>query len=68
MPDYKQIYSDILTEKFPEKLIDSAVKRKLETLDSAIDVLKFNQLILVTQTMLLDVIIKGFGLTMKNLF
>lgn len=45
MPDYKQIYSDILTEKFPEKLIDSAVKRKLETLDSAIDVLKFNQLI-----------------------
>jgi len=45
IPDYKQIYTDILKEKFPEKLIDISIKNKLERLHSAIDVLKFNQLI-----------------------
>ncbi|WP_278351622.1 helix-turn-helix domain-containing protein [Chryseobacterium gleum] len=45
IPDYKQIYTDILKEKFPEKLIDTAIRLKLETLHSAIDILKFNQLI-----------------------
>jgi len=45
IPDYKQIYTDILEEKFPEKLIDAAIRLKLETLDSAFDILKFNQLI-----------------------
>lgn len=45
IPDYKQIYTDILEEKFPEKLIDTSIKLKLETLHSAIDILKFNQLI-----------------------
>ncbi|MEJ5051185.1 helix-turn-helix domain-containing protein [Chryseobacterium culicis] len=45
MPDYKQIYTDILQEKFPEKLIDSTIMFKLETLHSAIDILKFNQII-----------------------
>ncbi|RKE78793.1 MULTISPECIES: helix-turn-helix domain-containing protein [unclassified Chryseobacterium] len=45
IPDYKQIYTDILEEKFPEKLLDAAIKLKLETLQSAFDILKFNQLI-----------------------
>jgi Fic family protein len=44
-PDYKQIYTDILKEKFPEKLIDNTIKHRLERLHSAIDVLNFNQLI-----------------------
>lgn len=45
MPDYKQIYTDILEEKFPEKLTDHHIRYQLEALYSAIDVLKFNQLI-----------------------
>lgn len=45
IPDYKQIYTDILEEKFPEKLIDATIRLKLETLHSAFDILKFNQLI-----------------------
>lgn len=45
IPDYKQIYTDILKEKFPEKLIDITIQNKLERLHSAIDILKFNQLI-----------------------
>ncbi|MGI9581668.1 helix-turn-helix domain-containing protein [Chryseobacterium sp. RRHN12] len=45
MPDYKQIYSDILEEKFPGKLSDPTIRLKLETLHSAFDILKFNQLI-----------------------
>jgi hypothetical protein len=39
IPDYKQIYTDILEEKFPEKLTDTSIKLKLETLHSAIDIL-----------------------------
>jgi hypothetical protein len=44
-PDYKQIYTDILEEKFPEKLIDATIRLKLKTLNSAFDVLKFNQMV-----------------------
>ncbi|WP_347216226.1 helix-turn-helix domain-containing protein [Chryseobacterium sp.] len=44
-PDYKQIYADILQEKCPEKLSDAIIKKKLETLDSAINILKFNKLV-----------------------
>ncbi|MDR3024374.1 helix-turn-helix domain-containing protein [Chryseobacterium sp.] len=45
IPDYKQIYTDILKEKFPEKLIDITIRHKLERLNLAIDILKFNQLV-----------------------
>jgi hypothetical protein len=45
IPDYKQIYTDILQEKFPEKLGDSTIRDKLKTLDSAISILKFNKLV-----------------------
>lgn len=44
-PDYKQIYTDLLTEKFPEKLAEDHIINKLDNLHSAIDVLKLNQLI-----------------------
>ncbi|MCS4303180.1 helix-turn-helix domain-containing protein [Chryseobacterium sp. BIGb0232] len=44
-PDYKQIYSDILQEKFPDKWVDAEIINKLNTLNSALDVLKFNKLI-----------------------
>ncbi|MCJ7934259.1 MAG: helix-turn-helix domain-containing protein [Chryseobacterium sp.] len=42
-PDYQQIYTDILQEKYPEKLLDPAVKHKLEKLYSAVDILNFNR-------------------------
>ncbi|REC80279.1 helix-turn-helix domain-containing protein [Chryseobacterium elymi] len=45
IPDYKQIYTDILEEEFPEKLLDAAIRLKLEALYSSFDILKFNQLI-----------------------
>lgn len=44
-PDYKQIYTDLLTENFPEKLAEDHIINKLDNLHSAIDVLKLNQLI-----------------------
>jgi hypothetical protein len=42
-PDYKQIYTDILEEKYPEKLKDPGIRRQLEMLHSAVDILRFNQ-------------------------
>lgn len=44
-PDYKQIYLDILQEKYPEKLNNQLIKNKLNSLHSAVDVLKFDRLI-----------------------
>ncbi|MCW3160468.1 helix-turn-helix domain-containing protein [Chryseobacterium oryctis] len=44
-PDYKQIYLDILEEKFPEKLRDKTIKKKLNSLESAMDILKLNKMI-----------------------
>lgn len=45
MPDFKQIYTDIIIEKFPEKISDPVVINKLDSLSTAIDILKFNKLI-----------------------
>ncbi|MGK6342300.1 helix-turn-helix domain-containing protein [Chryseobacterium sp. DT-3] len=45
MPDFKQIYTDIITEKFPEKINDPSIISKLDSLSTAIDILKFNRLI-----------------------
>ncbi|GAA5092884.1 hypothetical protein GCM10023210_22490 [Chryseobacterium ginsengisoli] len=44
-PDYKQIYLDILQEKYPEKLENQLIKNKLNSLHSAVDILKFDELI-----------------------
>lgn len=45
MPDFKLIYTDIINEKFPEKINDPLIRNKLETLHTAVDVLKFNILV-----------------------
>ncbi|WET48305.1 helix-turn-helix domain-containing protein [Chryseobacterium indologenes] len=44
-PDFKQIYSDILQENFPEKWKDLAIKDQLNRLNSALDILKFNKMV-----------------------
>ncbi|MDN5476597.1 transposase [Chryseobacterium carnipullorum] len=45
MPDFKMIYTDIITEKFPEKMDSPVIRNKLDALHTAVDVLKFNILI-----------------------
>lgn len=44
-PDYKQIYTDMINEKFPDKMSDPLVKNKLDHLLMAVDVLKFDRFI-----------------------
>ncbi|MET3535457.1 helix-turn-helix domain-containing protein [Chryseobacterium limigenitum] len=44
-PDYKQIYLDILQEKYPDKLKIQVIKNQLNFLHSAIDVIKIDRLI-----------------------
>lgn len=44
-PDYKQIYTDIIEEKFPEKIDDIKIMRKIERISSAIDIITLNNLI-----------------------
>lgn len=44
-PNYKQIYTDIINEKFPDKMSDPLVKNKLDHLLMAVDILKFDQFI-----------------------
>ena len=45
MPDFKLIYTDIINEKFPGKINDPGIVNKLNALNTAVDVLKFNTLI-----------------------
>ena len=45
MPDFKQIYTDIIKEKFPKKINDPVIINKLDSLNTAIDILKFNTFI-----------------------
>ncbi|MCT2409950.1 helix-turn-helix domain-containing protein [Chryseobacterium antibioticum] len=45
MPDFKLIYTDIINEKFPEKINDPLIRNKLNALNTAVDVLKFNILV-----------------------
>ncbi|MFN1219687.1 helix-turn-helix domain-containing protein [Chryseobacterium kwangjuense] len=45
MPDFKIIYTDVINEKFPEKINDPVIIAKLNALNTAVDVLKFNALI-----------------------
>lgn len=44
-PDYKQIYSDIINEKFPDKLSDPVIISKLNSLNTTVDILNFDKLI-----------------------
>ena len=43
--NYKEIYLNLIKEKFPEKLNDSKVKYRLDYLNSAINILEFNDLL-----------------------
>ncbi|SHG37327.1 transposase [Chryseobacterium sp. OV279] len=45
MPDFKLIYTDIINEKFPEKINNPVIRNKLNALHTASDILKFNALI-----------------------
>lgn len=45
MPDFKLIYTDIINEKFPDKLNNPLIKSKLDALHTAYDILEFNALI-----------------------
>ncbi|MBB6371583.1 helix-turn-helix domain-containing protein [Chryseobacterium shigense] len=44
-PDYKQIYTDIVEEKFPDKADDLKIIRKLENINSVMDIITLNKLI-----------------------
>ncbi|WP_073061917.1 transposase [Chryseobacterium oranimense] len=44
-PDYKQIYTDIIEEKFPEKMDDFRIRRKIEGISTVIDIITLNRMI-----------------------
>ncbi|MDR6922977.1 DNA-binding transcriptional regulator YiaG [Chryseobacterium sp. 2987] len=44
-PDYQCIYTDIISEKFPEKFSDPLIQKKLQSLFTTIDILQLDQLI-----------------------
>lgn len=52
-PDYKQIYTDIIEEKFPDKINDFKILQKLESMSSVIDIIALNRLIFGEQELLL---------------
>lgn len=45
VPNYKQIYLDIIEEKYPEKINDTQVKNKIENIRTAMDILLLNNLV-----------------------
>ncbi|MGG5209065.1 helix-turn-helix domain-containing protein [Chryseobacterium sp. MIQD13] len=44
-PNYKQIYTDIIEEKFPNKADDFKIIRRIEAINSVIDIIALNTLI-----------------------
>lgn len=44
-PNYKQIYTDIIKEKYPEKMNDARIKNKIGCMNTVMDVLNLNTLI-----------------------
>lgn len=48
LPDYKQIYTDLIRQKHPEKFNDSGVQGRLNKLDTALDIIKFNEFLFRT--------------------
>ncbi len=47
-PDYKQIYKDIIRQKYPTKLNDPEILNRLNKLDTALDVIEFNDFLFRT--------------------
>lgn len=52
-PDYKQIYTDIIEEQYPDKKNDLLIKNKIERISTVIDVIAINQLIFGDQHFLM---------------
>lgn len=44
-PDYKQIYTDILNEKYPGKIEDEGISHKIDHIKNVMDVINLNTLI-----------------------
>jgi hypothetical protein len=44
-PDYKQIYTDIIKEKYPEKSNDLQIKNRIERIQTVMDILSLNTLV-----------------------
>lgn len=44
-PNYKQLYFDIIIERFSEKMNDDNIRNKIENLNNSIDILVVNRLI-----------------------
>lgn len=44
-PDYKQIYRDIIKQKYPDKYNDLNIRDRLNNLRTSLDVIKFNELL-----------------------
>ncbi|MEJ5103150.1 helix-turn-helix domain-containing protein [Chryseobacterium sp. MYb328] len=44
-PDYKQIYTDIINEKYPEKKDDLQIMNKIKSIEGALDILNLNTLV-----------------------
>lgn len=44
-PDYKQIYTDIIKDKYPEKINDMQIKNKIGCIQTVMDILSLNALV-----------------------
>lgn len=44
-PNYKQIYLDIIAEKYPEKMYNSKINEKVNNLVTILDIISLNDLI-----------------------
>ncbi|MDP9958488.1 helix-turn-helix domain-containing protein [Chryseobacterium lathyri] len=53
-PDYKKIYIDIIEEKFPDKLDNSKIMQKIETINTVIDIIALNRMIFGEQELLME--------------
>ena len=53
-PDYKQIYTDIIEEKFPEKIGDIKIMQKIEGISSVIDIITLNKMVFGEPELLIE--------------
>lgn len=44
-PNFKAIYTDLISAKFPEKLADPIIRQEVNQLNSALDILRLNGLL-----------------------
>ncbi|UWX59598.1 helix-turn-helix domain-containing protein [Chryseobacterium oranimense] len=53
-PDYKKIYTDIIEEKFPDKMDNFRIMQKIETINTVIDIIALNRMIFGEQELLME--------------